>query len=68
MHYVQFNQIVRDAEIANVISSVVREHRLTEGEMEKALLELRAFLAPQTLPGLALAPNPVFRGSMPNMR
>jgi uncharacterized membrane protein YheB (UPF0754 family) len=41
MHYIQFNQIVRDAEIANVISSVVREHRLTEGEIEKALLELR---------------------------
>jgi hypothetical protein len=40
MHYIQFNQIVRDAEIA-VISSVVREHRLTEGEIEKALLELR---------------------------
>jgi len=41
MHYIQFNQIVRDAEIANVISSVVREHRLTEGEIEKALLEPR---------------------------
>jgi hypothetical protein len=41
MHYIQFNQIVRDAEIANVISSVVREHRLSEGEIEKGLLELR---------------------------
>jgi uncharacterized membrane protein YheB (UPF0754 family) len=41
MHYIQFNQIVRDAEIANIISSVVREHRLTEGEIKKALLELR---------------------------
>jgi hypothetical protein len=41
MHYIQFNQIVRDAEIANVISSVVRGHRLTEGEIEKASLELR---------------------------
>lgn len=41
MHYIQFDQIVRDAEIANVISSVVRGHRLTEGEIEKALLELR---------------------------
>jgi hypothetical protein len=40
MRYIQFNQIVRDAEIANVISSVVREHHLTEGEIEKALLEL----------------------------
>lgn len=34
-------QPVRDAEITNVISSVVREHHLTEGEIEKALLELR---------------------------
>jgi hypothetical protein len=37
MHYIQFNQIVRDAEIANVISSVVREHRLTEGRDRKSL-------------------------------
>jgi hypothetical protein len=67
MHYIQFNQIVRDAEIANVISSVVREHRLTEGEIEKALLELRIPRAANAA-GSALAPNPAFRGSMPNMR
>ena len=41
MHHIGFGQIVRDAEIANVISAVVRRHRLTEGEIEKSLLELR---------------------------
>ena len=41
MHHIGFDQIVRDAEIANVISSVVRKHRLTEAEIEKALLDLR---------------------------
>ena len=41
MHLIEFRQIVRDAEIANAISPVVRRHRLTEGETEKALLELR---------------------------
>ena len=41
MHHIQFNQIVRDAQITIVISAVVRGHRLTEGEIEKALLELR---------------------------
>jgi hypothetical protein len=41
MYLLEFRQIVRDAEIANAISPVVRRHRLTEGETEKALLELR---------------------------
>jgi hypothetical protein len=41
MHYLQFNQIVRDAEIAYAISPVVRRHRLTAEETEKFLLELR---------------------------
>ena len=41
MHLIEFRQKVRDAEIANAISPVVRRHRLTEGETEKALLELR---------------------------
>jgi hypothetical protein len=41
MHYIQFNQIVRDAETANVIFSVGRGHLLTQGEIEKVLLELR---------------------------
>ena len=40
MHLIEFRQIVRDAEIANAISPVVRSHRLTEGETEKFLLEL----------------------------
>ena len=41
MHLIEFRQIVRDAEIANAISSVVRRHRLTEADTEKALLDLR---------------------------
>ena len=41
MHLLEFRQIVRDAEVANVISPVVRGHRLTEEETEEALLELR---------------------------
>lgn len=41
MHFIEFCQIVRDAEIANAVSPVVRRHRLTKGETEKALLELR---------------------------
>ena len=40
MHLIKFRQIVRDAEVANAISPIVRKHRLTEGETEKALLEL----------------------------
>ena len=41
MHFIQFRQILRDAEVANAISPVVRRHHLTEGETEKALLELQ---------------------------
>ena len=41
MHLIEFRQIVRDAEIANAISPVVRRHHLTEGDTEKALLDLR---------------------------
>jgi len=40
MHLIEFRQIVRDAEIANAISPIVRRYRLTEGETEKFLLEL----------------------------
>ena len=40
MHFIQFRQILRDAEIANAISPVVRRHHLTATETEKALLEL----------------------------
>jgi hypothetical protein len=41
MHFIQFRQIIRDAEIAYVISPVVRRHRLSAEETEKFLLELR---------------------------
>jgi len=40
MHLIEFRQIVRDAEVANVISPVVRGHHLTEEETEDALLKL----------------------------
>jgi len=40
MHLIEFREIVSDAEVANAISPVVRRHRLTEQETEKALLEL----------------------------
>lgn len=39
-HHVVFGQILRDAEIAYVISPVVRRHRLTEEETTKFLFEL----------------------------
>ena len=41
MHLIELRKIVRGAEVANVISPVVRGHRLTEEETEDALLELR---------------------------
>jgi hypothetical protein len=41
MHLIAFREIVRDAEIANAISAVVRRYRLTGEETEKGLLELR---------------------------
>jgi len=41
MHFIQFRQIIRDAEIAYVISPVVSRHRLSAEETEKFLLELR---------------------------
>ena len=40
MHRIELRQIIRDAEIANAISPIVRRYRLTEGETEKFLLEL----------------------------
>ena len=40
MHLVKFREIVRDAEVANAISPVVRRHHLTQQATEKALLEL----------------------------
>jgi hypothetical protein len=40
-HRIEFLQVVRDAEVANAISPVVRRHRLSAEEIEKFLLELR---------------------------
>jgi len=40
MHLIKFREIVRDAEVANAISPVVRRHHLTQKATEKALLEL----------------------------
>jgi len=52
MHLIQFRQILRDAEIANAISPVVRKHRLAEKDIEKALLDLQ-LIALRMLPELA---------------
>jgi hypothetical protein len=41
VHVTQLRQILRDAEVANAISVVVREYRLTEERTERALAELR---------------------------
>ena len=40
MHLIQFNQIVRDAEVANAIFPIVGNHGLTQAETEEFLLEL----------------------------
>jgi hypothetical protein len=40
MHLIQFRQIIRDAEIARVISPVVGRYGLSEAETEKVLLKL----------------------------
>jgi hypothetical protein len=35
MHLIEFREIIRDAEVANAISPVVRGHRLTKEETEQ---------------------------------
>lgn len=40
MHLKQLNEILRDADVANAISSVVRGHRMSEAQTERALTEL----------------------------
>ena len=40
MHRIQFQEMMRDAEIASAILPVVRKHHLTETNTEKALLKL----------------------------
>jgi len=41
MHQIQFEEIMRDSEIARVIFPVVHGHRLSEAEIEKFLLKLK---------------------------
>ena len=40
MHLKQLHEILRDADVANAISLVVRGHRMSEGQTERALTEL----------------------------
>jgi hypothetical protein len=40
MHHAQFKRILRDAEVAFRISSIVQKHHLSEEETKKALVEL----------------------------
>jgi hypothetical protein len=40
MHFTEFREIMRDAEIARVILPVIRGHHLSESDTEKALVKL----------------------------
>jgi hypothetical protein len=40
MHLITLREILRDADVAHAISSVVREHSLSEDQTEQALIEL----------------------------
>jgi len=40
VHLKQLHEILRDAEVANAISLVVRGHRMSEAQTERALTEL----------------------------
>ena len=40
MHLKQLNEILRDADVANAIFRVVRGHRMSEAQTERALTEL----------------------------
>ena len=40
MHLITLREILRDADVAHAISSVVREHRLSEEQIEQALIAL----------------------------
>ena len=40
MHLITLREILRDADVAHAISSVVREHRLSEDQTEQALIDL----------------------------
>jgi hypothetical protein len=40
VHLKQLNEILRDADVANAIFPVVRGHRMSEAQTERALIEL----------------------------
>jgi hypothetical protein len=40
MHLITLREILRDADVAHAISSVVHEHSLSEDQTEQALIEL----------------------------
>ena len=40
MHLIAFREVVRDAEIANAIRPIVRQHQLSSEATEKALVDL----------------------------
>jgi hypothetical protein len=40
MHRIQLGEILRDADVANAISTVVHQYRLTEDQTERTLSEL----------------------------
>jgi len=40
MHRIQLREILRDADVANAISSIVRQYRLSEYQTRRALLQL----------------------------
>lgn len=40
MHLITLREILRDADVAHAISSVVRQHRLSAGQTEQALIDL----------------------------
>ena len=41
MHLIALREILRDADVTHAISSVVREHSLSEEQTEQALIDLR---------------------------
>jgi hypothetical protein len=41
VHRIQLLEILRDADVANAISPIVREYRLTEDQTERALFQLQ---------------------------
>ena len=40
MHLITLGEILRDADVAHAISSVVHDHRLSQEQTEQALIEL----------------------------